>query len=459
MGIGRRQPARCGGIPRQVALDRELGVVQEQHAAGHPRGDVAASRPHDDDRATRHVLARVIRCPLHDGTRARVAHGESLANRASDEELAARCPVEACVARTMGHRRRFRERPNRDRATAHALPDVVIAHAVEIDVDAAGEECAEGLPRRSGEANGQVILAEAGITSDVGDLTRQPRAHRTVRVLDRVGDGSGALPSQHLPSHLGQVLAKRRPDDASEGPVLADVGPHQQGGEVRPDARVLGVQQVAAADDLLERPGPHRRQRATDILGDQSEQLHHLFDRARVLGSQVLPLGGDSHRARVLMALSDHLAPEGDQGQRAETVPVGAQQRGHHDVLAGPDPAVGLERDRSAEPVRHECLMGLGESDLPRGSRVLDRHERRCTRAATVARDRHTVRRCLGDPDRDRPHAGSRHQLHTHPGERFERLEVVDELRQVLDRVDVVVRWRRDQRDTRLGVTEPSDLR
>ena len=46
----------------------------------------------------------------------------------------------------------------------------------------------------------------------------------------------------------------------------------------------------------------------------------------------------------------------------------------------------------------------------------------------------------------------SRHQLHVHPGLRVGVLQVVDQLRQILDRVDVVVRRRRDQADTRRGV-------
>src|SRR5690606_15731702 len=36
-------------------------------------------------------------------------------------------------------------------------------------------------------------------------------------------------------------------------------------------------------------------------------------------------------------------------------------------------------------------------------------------------------------------------------------LEVVDELRQVLDRVDVVVGWRRDERDAGRGAADGSD--
>ena len=57
----------------------------------------------------------------------------------------------------------------------------------------------------------------------------------------------------------------------------------------------------------------------------------------------------------------------------------------------------------------------------------------------------------LGDTRRNRADAVLADQLHVHAGLRVGVLEVVDQLRQVLDRVDVVVR-RRYQADTRRGV-------
>ena len=56
------------------------------------------------------------------------------------------------------------------------------------------------------------------------------------------------------------------------------------------------------------------------------------------------------------------------------------------------------------------------------------------------------------------PTPASRHELHRHVGDRVDLLQVVDELREVLDRVDVVVRRRRDEPDAGLGVPQPRDL-
>ena len=76
-----------------------------------------------------------------------------------------------------------------------------------------------------------------------------------------------------------------------------------------------------------------------------------------------------------------------------------------------------------------------------------------------VARDEHHVGLGLGHPGGHRAHPDLGHQLHVHPGPRVGRLEVVDELGDVLDGVDVVVRRRRDQPDARASSTGSGDPR
>ena len=78
---------------------------------------------------------------------------------------------------------------------------------------------------------------------------------------------------------------------------------------------------------------------------------------------------------------------------------------------------------------------------------MLERGERRRARAAVVARDQDDVGVGLGDAGGDGAHALFADQLHVDPRLVVRALEVVDELGQVFDRVDVVVRRRRDQPD------------
>ena len=102
--------------------------------------------------------------------------------------------------------------------------------------------------------------------------------------------------------------------------------------------------------------------------------------------------------------------------------------------------------------------MCLCNPELPRRSGVLDGFERRRTGATVETRHEDGVGLRLGHAHRNRSDTRLGHELHRHAAVGFERLEVVDELSEILDRIDVVVRRRRDQRDARFGVPEPGDL-
>ena len=103
--------------------------------------------------------------------------------------------------------------------------------------------------------------------------------------------------------------------------------------------------------------------------------------------------------------------------------------------------------------------MHLGETELPGCTDVLDRRERRCPRPAGVAGQMDVVGTGLGDPGRDRTDAAAGDELDADPGGRVDRPQVGDELGEVLDRVDVVVRRRADVRDARLAASEGGDVR
>jgi len=102
--------------------------------------------------------------------------------------------------------------------------------------------------------------------------------------------------------------------------------------------------------------------------------------------------------------------------------------------------SVGLHHDPVPQPVAQQRLLGLGEADLPRRPGVLDAGQRRGAGTAVVPGDEHHVGVRLGHPGGDGADAHLGDQLDVHPGGRVGVLQVVDELGEVLDRVDVVVR-------------------
>src|SRR5262249_30402233 len=128
------------------------------------------------------------------------------------------------------------------------------------------------------------------------------------------------------------------------------------------------------------------------------------------------------------------------------------------DVAAGLQLAVRLHADTAAQVVGDEDLLGLGQPELPRDPRVLDRGQRRSAGPALVAADQDHVSLRLGHAGGDRAHADLGDQLHADARPVVGVLEIVDQLGQVLDRVDVVMRRRGDQPHARRRVADPGDV-
>ena len=88
---------------------------------------------------------------------------------------------------------------------------------------------------------------------------------------------------------------------------------------------------------------------------------------------------------------------------------------------------------------------------------MLDAAERRGAGAAAVSGDDDVVGVSLGDSGGDGAHAHLRNQLHADGRARVDALQVVDQLREIFDAVDVVMRRRTDERNAGLRVTQARD--
>src|SRR3546814_3451909 len=109
----------------------------------------------------------------------------------------------------------------------------------------------------------------------------------------------------------------------------------------------------------------------------------------------------------------------------------------------------------SADAVERENLIDFGQTHFPRRAGIFDAGLGRGAGAASVARDEDDVGVRLGDPGSHRADARRADQLHADARLRIDLLQVVDELRQILDRIDVVVGRRADQRDAGRRVAQP----
>ena len=114
-------------------------------------------------------------------------------------------------------------------------------------------------------------------------------------------------------------------------------------------------------------------------------------------------------------------------------------------------------RDAAAQIVEQQDLLRFGQAEFPGQPGVLDGAERRSAGAAVVAGDQHHVGVRLGDARGHRAHAHLGDQLDGDARLRVDVLQVVDQLRQIFDGIDVVVRRRRDQAHAGNRVAHPGD--
>ena len=174
--------------------------------------------------------------------------------------------------------------------------------------------------------------------------------------------------------------------------------------------------------------------------------------------AQIFLLGGHPHRAVVGVADAGHDAALGDHRHGAKSVFLSAQQGGDDHVPAGFEAAVGAQQHPITQAIFQQTAVHLGEAQLPGTAGVLDRAERRGAGAAVVAGDLNHISVGLGHTGSDRADADLGHQLHAHLGGGMHLVQVVDQLGQILNRIDVVVGRRRDQGHAGLAVAQPGDV-
>mmetsp|Transcript_19513 Transcript_19513/g.65512 ORF Transcript_19513/g.65512 Transcript_19513/m.65512 type:complete len:933 (-) Transcript_19513:1998-4796(-) len=453
-----------------------LRVVHVGDAARHARGEVAARAAEHHTAAAGHVLAAVVAHALHHGEGPRVAHAEALARAPAEECLARRRAVERRVAHDHLRLRVSQEllaellgRVHGDLAAREPLAAIVVGIPLEAHRDAPGEHEAEGLPRVALEVDLQGARGHARLAVALGEVVGDDGAEGAVHVCDgRLNDNLAARVDRL--AHFWQELHVEAVWDAVvllhhlvHGLVRVErLRGHEHRGQVQ-GAR-LGVEAVrvdgealGAANHLGEGAVPEARHVAPDLLGHHPEEVDHVLGLPGELLAELRVLGGDAHGARVEVALAHHNAPERDKRRRGKAELLGAQERRHDHVAARLELAVRLQGHPGAEAVEHEGLVGLGEADLHGHARVLDRrpHSRPC--AAVAAGDHDVVRLGLGHARGDHADAHLGDELHGDARVDVGRLEVVDELGEVLDGVDVMVRRRRDEADTRRGAARLAD--
>ena len=148
-----------------------------------------------------------------------------------------------------------------------------------------------------------------------------------------------------------------------------------------------GVYFVHAADHFIDGAEAEFGHVLANLLGNEEEEVDHVFGLPLEARAQDRVLGGDAHRAGVEMALAHHDAAHGDERHGGEAEFLCAEKSRDDHVATGLQLAVGLHLDAAAQIVEQKHLLRLGQAEFPGQARMLDGTERRSARAAVVAGD------------------------------------------------------------------------
>ena len=369
----------------------------------------------------------------------------------------------------MRHERALGRRLHDNLAAAHPFADVVVRFAFENEAQSVREEDAETLARAALELQFERAIGQALLAVLVADLAADFCAEAAVHVAHFEAERDGLFVGDGVLRVLEHAVVERvfgRAVVALPGAEARRVGVVGRGREQAREVEGVGLRMIGdvalpeefgAADDVVEFADAEAGEDFAHFLGDAVEEVHEHLGRAFEFGAELFVLRGDADGAGVQMALAHIDAAGGDERGGAEVELLGAEDRGHDDVDAGAHSAVGAEDDAAAQVVEDERLLGFGDAEFPRAAGVFDRGKRRRAGAAVVTGDEHDVGVRFGHTGGDGADAGFADELHADFRARVHFLQVVDELRQILDGVDVVVRRRRDEHDAGRGVPEPRD--
>ena len=197
---------------------------------------------------------------------------------------------------------------------------------------------------------------------------------------------------------------------------------------------------IRTANHFVDRAKAQLGHMLTHLLGDEAHEIHHVGWIALKFLAQLGILRGDPHRTGVEVTDPHHDAAQGHQGSGCKAEFLGAKHRSNDDVAARLQLSVGLHSDAAAQIVKHQGLVRLRESQLPGQAGMFDAGLWRSSGAAVMAANQNHISMALGHARRNGSDADFRNELHANARVMIGVLEIVNQLRQIFDGVDVMVR-------------------
>ena len=322
---------------------------------------------------------------LDHGGGARQTNRKALARHATEVSLARGGPIHHRVAHDdvfTGHPPEVETGTHHHAPTRQAFAGVVVGVAYQVKRDAACQERTKRLSTGAFELNAQSVIGQTfGV--NLGERTGEHGAHRAVHIAGDLHELNTLalinrctrLGNQHVIQGfletmvLGLGVIERR----------AWIGRRcvQETSKIQPTRLPMldpffHVQEVGLTDHLLHGLEAQLRHDLAHLFGHKEEEIDDVFGLAGEFFPQNRVLCGHTHGAGVQVAFAHHDATLDHQGCRRKTKFIGTEQGGDGHIATGFHLTVGLHANALPESIHHQGLLGLGQTDLPRRSGVLD---------------------------------------------------------------------------------------
>src|SRR5574344_1527813 len=202
------------------------------------------------------------------------------------------------------------------------------------------------------------------------------------------------------------------------------------------------LEQVSASNNVVQALEAHLRKLFAHFARNKSEVVHHVGVLADESFAKLFVLCGNACRTSVEVAFAHHDATQCDKGTCCNAELFGTEAGHFYHVVDGFQRPVGLYFNSSAQVVHYQCLLSFGKAKLNRHTGIFDRAGWAGTRSTFGTRYYNEVGMCFGYACSNSSYTIFGDKFNTYFCLRIGAFEVEYELCQILDRVNIVVRWR-----------------
>ena len=191
----------------------------------------------------------------------------------------------------------------------------------------------------------------------------------------------------------------------------------------------------------------------TKLLGNKFHKVLNIFRFAFESLSQLRILGSYTNRTGVQIADSHHYTAHSYKRCCSKTEFLCTKKCCNCNITTAHQFTVCLNADTVTKSVHKQCLMGFSKSKLPWKSCIVNGASGCCTSTSIISGNQDYLCTSLCNSGCNRTNASLRNQLYRNICIFICIFQVIDQLCQVLDGIDIVMRRRGDQGNTRCGVT------